>query len=377
MRTISLITLFVFTTTFLFAGDNLDETMKKLEAIKKEISQKKKSVRKAERKERSILAIIDSINEEIDNLEREEGELRRAHEETKNRILEIQSELESIEKELLIEKERVSRRLVALFKAQQWGYLPVLLKVDNLSNLLIHYKFLNILIGYDKGLIDGLKQNYERKKQNLEKLSRLESVLKQQAENLENRKRELLLKKNEKNVILAKIREEKLLYHSAIRELEESTRKLEDMLKEFSGTSEESDTEFVSRMGMLRMPVNGVIVKSFGKEVDPRFHTVIYRKGIVIKAEDNSEVRAIFGGSVAFAGSFSGYGKLIIIKHGENYYSVYARLSDIYKKEGEKVKEGEMIGRVGTSGLFKEQGLYFELRKGGKPLDPELWFSKN
>jgi septal ring factor EnvC (AmiA/AmiB activator) len=370
-----LIFLFLFVSPVI--GDETDDALKKLETIKNELKQKKKSIKQTERRERSILAIIDGLDKEIAELEKEEFTLREEYNKKKRESSVLQEELDKINMGIKNREKRLSERLVALFKIQQWGYLPALFKIDDLSNFMINYKFLNILVKNDRDLIDELRSDFGKKKEYLEELNRIKVTLAKQESDLLKKKENLILKRDNKNVILTKIRKEKVLYHSAIKELEESTAMIEKMLNEFKAGNESGDAEFISRRGQLKMPVEGKIIKSFGKEIDPRFHTVIYRKGIVIKAEENSYVRSIFSGRVAFAGTFSGYGNLIIIKHGENYYSVYARLSELYKKEGDKIDSGEVIGRTGASGLFGDEGLYFELRRGGTPLDPELWFSKN
>lgn len=358
-------------------GDETDDALKKLEAIKNELKQKKKSIKQTERRERSILAILDSFEKEIAELEKEEFNLREEHEKNMRESNRIKAELDKINAGIRSGEKRLSGRIGALFKIHQWGYLPALFKIENLSNFMINYKFLNILVKNDRDIIGELRSDFKKQKEYLDGLSRMKEVLVRQEVELQKKKENLILKRDNKNVILSKIRKEKVLYHSAIKELEESTVMIERMLNEFQPGSEDRDREFISKRGQLKMPVDGKIIKSFGKEIDPRFHTVIYRKGVVIKTGENSHVRSIFAGKVAFAGTFSGYGNLIIIKHGENYYSVYARLSELYKKEGDKVDSEEIIGKSGTSGLFADDGLYFELRKGGKPLDPELWFSKN
>lgn len=357
-------------------GNETEDALKKLEAIKNELKEKKKSIKQTERREKSILAIIESFDKEIKELENEEFNLKEEYEKKMEESKRIRRELDKINEKIKKEEKRLSERIVAIFKIYQWGYLPALFNIENLSNFMINYKFLNILAKSDKKMIEELRADFQKQKEYLVELDRVKEDLVKKGEELKRKKDDLILKKENKNVILSKIRKEKILYHTAIEELEESTRMIEKMLNEFVSGSEEMDREFVSKRGELKMPVDGKIIKSFGREIDPRFHTIIYRKGIVIKVEENSPVRSIFAGKVAFAGTFSGYGNLIIIKHGENYYSVYARLSEIYKEEGDKVDTGEIIGRVGPAGLF-DDGLYFELRKGGKPLDPELWFSKN
>ncbi|MBI3062676.1 MAG: peptidoglycan DD-metalloendopeptidase family protein, partial [Deltaproteobacteria bacterium] len=72
----------------------------------------------------------------------------------------------------------------------------------------------------------------------------------------------------------------------------------------------------------------------------------------------------------------SGYGKMMIVDHGQRYYSVYAHLSDLLKKPGEAVQRGEAIGLVGDSDSLAGARLYFEIRKDGKPVDPLPWFKK-
>lgn len=358
-------------------GDETEDALKKLDAIKKELQQKKRTIKQTERKERSILAIIDGLEKEIAELQKEELDLRRQYEKNIKESKKIAEELDKIKSAIRNGKKRLSSRIVSLFKVYQWGYLPALFKIENLSNFMINYKFLNILVKNDRDMIDELRSDFEKQNEYLDELNKMKEVLIKQELELQQKKENLILKKKNKNAILSKIRKEKVLYHSAIRELEESTRMIEEMLNKFQRGSQDEDIEFISKKGHLKMPVDGKIIKPFGREIDPRFHTVIYRKGVVIKTDENSPVRSIFAGKVAFAGRFAGYGNLIIIKHGENYYSVYARLSELYKKEGDKVDSEEIIGISGASGLFADDGLYFELRKGGKPLDPELWFSKN
>jgi septal ring factor EnvC (AmiA/AmiB activator) len=79
---------------------------------------------------------------------------------------------------------------------------------------------------------------------------------------------------------------------------------------------------------------------------------------------------------VIFADRFSGYGKMVIIDHGQRYYTVYAHLSEILKSAGQAVQRGEAIGQVGDSDSLRGARLYFEIRKDGKPIDPVSWLKK-
>jgi septal ring factor EnvC (AmiA/AmiB activator) len=79
---------------------------------------------------------------------------------------------------------------------------------------------------------------------------------------------------------------------------------------------------------------------------------------------------------VIYADWFKGYSNMVIIDHGQHYYTLSAQLDEILKKTGDTVFAGEVIGTVGDTGTLTGPGLYFEIRHHGKPLDPVVWFKK-
>jgi septal ring factor EnvC (AmiA/AmiB activator) len=79
---------------------------------------------------------------------------------------------------------------------------------------------------------------------------------------------------------------------------------------------------------------------------------------------------------VVYADRFSGYGRMVIVDHGERYYTIYGHLSEIIKKTGDEVRRGEVLGRVGDSDSLAGSNLYFEIRKDGRSVDPLPWFRK-
>jgi septal ring factor EnvC (AmiA/AmiB activator) len=84
-------------------------------------------------------------------------------------------------------------------------------------------------------------------------------------------------------------------------------------------------------------------------------------------------VRAVFDGRVAFSSWFRGYGQMIVLDHGDDYLSIYGQLDARLVEVGEDVRQGDLIARSGQGGAFDAPGLYFEIRQGGKPLDPQGW----
>jgi len=131
--------------------------------------------------------------------------------------------------------------------------------------------------------------------------------------------------------------------------------------------------DFGKEKGKLEWPLKGSILLKFGKNKS-NDSVVLTSKGIVVKASEDQEVKVVFGGKVVFADWFKGYGKLIIVDHGNSYYTLYGHLHTI--QAGDRVHMGDVIGLAGSTGSFYGTSLYFELRKKGKEENPLIWLKK-
>lgn len=110
-------------------------------------------------------------------------------------------------------------------------------------------------------------------------------------------------------------------------------------------------------------PTDGKVVKRFSRKGTRK-------RGIAISGKPGQVVRAAASGKVVYAGTgLVGYGKLIILKHNKTYLSAYAHNSRLLVAEGQWVRAGAPIARMGSSGTDRTQ-LHFEIRKRGKAIDP-------
>lgn len=110
-------------------------------------------------------------------------------------------------------------------------------------------------------------------------------------------------------------------------------------------------------------PVKGKLLRSYHPDAPGK-------KGIDISARHGVSVKAAAGGKVVYTGSgLVGYGQMVIIKHNDSLLSAYGHNSELLVKEGDFVKTGQVISKVGSSGTHRSQ-LYFEIRKDGKPANP-------
>ncbi len=119
----------------------------------------------------------------------------------------------------------------------------------------------------------------------------------------------------------------------------------------------------------LPWPVNGKVLFSFGRERDEQLGTWTVRQGIVFASVPGTDITSIAPGTVIFAGPFRSYGKVVIIDHGDSFFSVYGELAEIVKNKSASVSAGEKIAAAG-------ERMYLEIRRGAEALDPAQWLEK-
>lgn len=129
---------------------------------------------------------------------------------------------------------------------------------------------------------------------------------------------------------------------------------------------------FPRQKGRLTWPVEGALLRTFGSrrgEGPPS-------NGVVIGAERGSEVRAVWHGRVAYADWLPGLGLLLVLEHGDGFMSLYGHNEALFSAVGDWVGAGQVLGRVGDSGGRDQVGLYFEIRNGTQPENPQGWLRR-
>lgn len=120
----------------------------------------------------------------------------------------------------------------------------------------------------------------------------------------------------------------------------------------------------------MKMPVRGRLSDRYGWRNHPVYRKRLFHAGIDVAAPKGSPIKAAMSGKVIYAGRRSGYGKLVIVSHSNGYSTRYAHCSSILVKKGQQVKSGQLIARVGATGVATGNHLHFEVRKNGKTVNP-------
>jgi septal ring factor EnvC (AmiA/AmiB activator) len=154
---------------------------------------------------------------------------------------------------------------------------------------------------------------------------------------------------------------------------EDLTRLIAELTSILSDYPISSEEPFSKHKGKLTWPVAGTLIHDFGQ---PRVGGKIKWNGVVMAAPRGREVRAVYHGRIAFADWLAGMGLLVIVDHGEGYMTLYGYNETILKNAGDWVAPGDVIATVGDSGGQAQASVYFELRKGTKPVNPRRWVTR-
>jgi septal ring factor EnvC (AmiA/AmiB activator) len=189
---------------------------------------------------------------------------------------------------------------------------------------------------------------------------------------------ELELERRGKRELLFAVRGDRARERAVLNELEAAARALEETLGHLRESPRRrragaGDIPFSSLHGQLEAPVVGLLLRRFGRVEDEEFRTQTFRKGVDFEVEIGEPVYAVAGGEVRFADWFRGYGKLVILDHGEEYFTVSGHLDAIEVEVGDQVRGGDQVGRAGETGSLSGPRLYFEIRQGSRALDPADW----
>lgn len=198
--------------------------------------------------------------------------------------------------------------------------------------------------------------------------------------------KKLQKEENESLLLVKQLQKDKSKYQNQIadkkKQVDALNREIERIISSAVGDKDASrpgkdidyklSSRFEENQGKLPWPVEGAVTDRFGEHYHPVYKTVKlpFNNGITIAVGGEAQVRAVFDGVVRQIIVMPGYNQCVLVQHGE-YFTFYCKLGGVSVKAGDKIKTGQVVGRVANIG--GENQLHFQLWKGKKPQDPELW----
>jgi len=295
-------------------------------------------------------------------------------------IDDIASRIAELERTAESQLPDLAARMVELYKIGNGGYLRLLLSVDDLRDMGRAYRFVSGLQGLDRRRVIEHRRTLAdlRKAQAALEGRRSQASLAQAAV---SRARDAAAKAVAAHQdLISRIDARRDLAAQFVGELEDARQRLQRVIADAALGRPADAAEAIGLplrpfKGDLDWPVAGTISGGFGRQVDRKFHTSVVSNGVRMAADASTPVTAVHEGAVAYAATFTGFGKLVILDHGSATFSLYGYLADVDVVSGERVSQGQRLGSVGTS-LDGEPSLYFELRIDGKPVDPLQWLKR-
>ena len=270
----------------------------------------------------------------------------------------------------------VTARLNALYRVKMIGRMELVSMPDSMFDFFIQQNALGRILASDLDLLERQMEDMKRLATVSRDLEALETEKKRLDATLKEQMRMKTRESLKRSAILKEIREKKELGLAAVASLKLAAKGLENKIATLEPRGGDDQKGFSRFLGRLKMPVQGTIISRYGPAQNRNYSSFTFQTGIDISVEKGEPVRSVFKGEVLYAEWLKGYGNLIIINHGDSFYTLYAHVEEFFKKKGELVDTSEVIALAGDTGSIKGPCLHFEVRHHGKPVDPMKWLKK-
>jgi septal ring factor EnvC (AmiA/AmiB activator) len=358
-----------------------------LEQIQEEVKRLELGIQSAKQAEASISTELNKL-EKLLKLQALEIRLSTIElEKLETHVQEMTLRKDSLQSSIETRKRRLRHLLSLLPTLETRAPISKLTEGDS-EYLALYREMVGKLLHTDRQEILSLRKILDEVESLNQKLAEEKERLLAHNEDLREKQTVLELNQKLKKELLSKTRNEQMAKMKAYQSAKAAEGELEGMLSRFNLAAElkkqqeyyedqkaqkKAVTSFLAKKGALALPVEGRIVSAFGKRYDAKTSLYTFHKGIDIQVPPQSSVKAVHPGKVVFSGKIGGYGDLLILDHGDQYYSLVGQLGAILKREGDEVKEGDEIARS----ALDSTPVYFEIRQRHIAVNPVPWFRES
>ena len=352
------------------AEARLGEVLQEIDRLRAQLESSRGEHREEQQRLRELDLEIQAANRELRALQGQERERRLELE----RLEQQRSEyLASLQQRM----DRLAAQLRAAYRGGRQSRMKLVLNQDDpvqLGRMLAYYDYFSRAQVRQIASLREALTTLETLRQSIDaELARIAGLARAQLDLIDR----LEGQRESRQELLAELARQIGGEEARLRELERNRQDLEALIERLTDVLADIPADLGSRLGVeqqkgrLPMPLDGPVQNAFGQGHSGGLHW----QGWLIGAEPGAEVRSVAYGRVAFADWLRGYGLLIILDHGQGWMSLYGHNEMLLHEVGAWVEPGEAISVVGEN-PGSGQGLYFELRKGGKAVDPAAWVAR-
>ena len=359
-------------------GEDPAAVKARLEVLKARLAQMDQQLEELGRRRKGVLVDLQGIQLQRDRVRAQTETARLQRDETRAQAdalakqqVAIQGELDQLRGEL--------RKQVRWMQAEgPWGEMWFLSSFDDFKQYLERGRMLAWWRLQERKRLDRVRTLQAELSQKAEAMKQLLTKLQAQQVQLVQYQSALQVQEDRLQGALDHLAEDEQSQKQAQAEMQEEAIQLERLLNSLIGRKRPDAflprKRFESLRGALPEPVPGGLAESFGEHLHPKFHTKTIQTGVLVSAHLGDPVRAVADGKVVFAEAYQSYGPMVILDHGDGWYSLYTHLQSIQVSKGQILDGGESLGEVGDT--VDGPRLGFEIRHLAKPEDPQKWLKK-
>lgn len=371
---------------------DLESQRSRLEQLQQEIARTRAEAARLGRRETSVLG-------DLRTLERELGVTRQVITTIEGQITDragqigtLTRDLARAQNELAAKRQVLARRLRTIYMLGRFVNFEILLRAESFAEILARYKYLRLIAEQDARLVQRITRLEREIRQQRASIEAARTDLADAREDRVAQAQTLTAAEHQRQEMLSQVKTERSVQLEAAEALEAETAKIQAVLVTLERRRTEREevarraaedagaaapppaaSRLTGALGTLNWPVDGEIIERFGRAEHPVYHTQVVNNGIDIRAPRGTPVRAVEAGEVVYADWNGGYGLMVILDHAGGDYSLYAHLDRADVAIGQRVADGASIGTVGESGSLVGPKLHFEIRQGGRAVDPIGW----
>ena len=328
----------------------------------------------AQKKKNEIESRIEGLSEEKRAVDEAADEATKAYKDVKKeldateaRIDENEDKLKVLNKDFVVKRDQLAKRVRDIYINGQINYLDVLFGAKDFQDFFTRMDLLKRVIQQDYDLVQVVfaeKTAIETSQKELEKDKTAKEKLVASAA---DRKKEAEKKQAAKQAIIDKMETDRATQERIINENLAASKEVEQMIR---NSRYQPASPALSGGGALNWPLGGPITSPFGWRVHPITGASRFHSGIDIGGDYGDTIHAAGAGIVSYAGWISGYGYAVIIDHGSGISTLYGHNQALLVSEGQSVSQGQAIAECGSTGNSTGPHCHFEVRVDGEPVDP-------
>ncbi len=351
-------------------SQSVTEYNQKLGSVQQRIQAVRSKLAEARRRERMARSQFFQTQRQLNDTRLSLAETRRQLHRSRGQLHSISGELARMEARLYEKRRALTQRLEDAYKCPPSTYLVAFVTTQDTWGALTRTKMIQQIVESDLRLLEEIREsrNEIRRRQEAQRRKVMEiNGLQARLASQEQQERELAWMQRAQ---YDAIRRDRVAYERHLDELIRQSQRIAAMIRRMQETPEGRRRLATAFTGGFIRPVSGRITSGFGMRYHPILRKTKLHTGVDIAAPSGTPIRAAAAGTVIIAGWMDAYGYTVAIDHGGGVSTLYAHCSSVSVRVGQEVSQGQVIGRVGSTGWSTGPHLHWEVRRNGQPVDP-------